>query len=580
MFAEIQMRLVSMRVPHTHIALTSIAAPCRRLRSQSRSRACGRSSSMLEPNRMLEDSPPILRFRADGEWYSVPLVLEPTARPPVYVHDDSSIELAGFRAPVRRTHGEREALHELLAQNGCVLPTEIPADGPGWQRHLNELLCQPRPARDIVEQWLLGGCGAESQAEDPVRIRKNNRPLLMIGGRATAKEEARLVCAVVLLRPWCQPAGATHVIWSSSDGWTYPAAANDASNIAEAARLCWRGREYNLRLARCYQEAWRKPKPPKRTASILQPGCVLLRNAFSAHEQQSLVDTCIRVGEHAKAGFFTPTYEANGAMGSHSMRLQMVCLGRHWDHCNGSYSPRRTNIDDEPVLPVPDELSAAAAKVARWASLAGDAPSAATGGRCAGTRAISEDEIVSIPSAVPSAVEEGGTQDAKSAAPSDADEGEWAEDDEEDELPTSRAPDTALGEHSHSEAYVPDTALGEPYVPDIVIINRYGRHGSLGLHQDKDESAASLAAGTPIVSISLGDSCVFVVGPPTAQVGGAPPPPSECQYVRLHSGDAIVFGGPSRLVWHGVKSVFSGSAPGFLRLPEKPCRLNLTMRRF
>jgi alkylated DNA repair dioxygenase AlkB len=184
----------------------------------------------------------------------------------------------------------------------------------------------------------------------------------------------------------------------------------------------------------------------------------------------------------------------------------------------------------------------------------------------------------SVPSAVPSAVEEGGTQDAKSAAPRDADEGEWAEDDdEEDEWPTTtsgrrrrRTPDTALGEHSHSE----------PYVPDIVIINRYGRHGSLGLHQDKDESAASLAAGTPIVSISLGDSCVFVVGPPTAQVGGAPPPPSECQYVRLHSGDAIVFGGPSRLVWHGVKSVFSGSAPGFLRLPEKPCRLNLTMRRF
>ena len=169
-------------------------------------------------------------------------------------------------------------------------------------------------------------------------------------------------------------------------------------------------------------------------------------------------------------------------------------------------------------------------------------------------RAISEDEIVPITSAVLS----------------EADEGVRAEDREEDELPTSRLPDTALGEHSHSE----------PYVPDIVIINRYGRHGSLGLHQDKDESAASLAAGTPIVSISLGDSCVFVVGPPTVQVGGTPPPPSECQYVRLHSGDAIVFGGPSRLIWHGVKSVFSGSAPGFLRLPEKPCRLNLTMRRF
>ena len=48
--------------------------------------------------------------------------------------------------------------------------------------------------------------------------------------------------------------------------------------------------------------------------------------------------------------------------------------------------------------------------------------------------------------------------------------------------------------------------------PDICIVNHYGPAGRMGLHQDKDESAASIAAGIPIVSVSLGDTGRFLLG--------------------------------------------------------------------
>src|SRR5436189_4111859 len=45
--------------------------------------------------------------------------------------------------------------------------------------------------------------------------------------------------------------------------------------------------------------------------------------------------------------------------------------------------------------------------------------------------------------------------------------------------------------------------------PDICLINFYDADGRMGLHQDKDESPASLADGAPVVSISLGDTARF-----------------------------------------------------------------------
>jgi len=134
------------------------------------------------------------------------------------------------------------------------------------------------------------------------------------------------------------------------------------------------------------------------------------------------------------------------------------------------------------------------------------------------------------------------------------------------------------GADSSADAADAPPEMTEAYSPDVAIVNMYGKAGNLGLHQDCDESAQSLLAGSPVVSISLGDSCVFVLGPPTDSVGGASPSLDACQFVRLYSGDMLVFGGPSRLAWHGVKMCFAGTAPRYLSLPERPCRLNLTLR--
>src|SRR6185503_18788327 len=96
------------------------------------------------------------------------------------------------------------------------------------------------------------------------------------------------------------------------------------------------------------------------------------------------------------------------------------------------------------------------------------------------------------------------------------------------------------------------------------------RAGSrMGLHQDKDESAASIAAGMPVVSISLGDTGRFLFG------GLRRRDPVET--VMLESGDAFVFGGPARLRYHGVSRILAGTAPPELGLEG---RLNLTFRKY
>ena len=85
----------------------------------------------------------------------------------------------------------------------------------------------------------------------------------------------------------------------------------------------------------------------------------------------------------------------------------------------------------------------------------------------------------------------------------------------------------------------------------------------MGLHQDKDEQ--DFAA--PVVSLSLGATCLFRVGglkrsDPTAAV-------------RLSSGDAVVLGGTGRLAFHGVDRILPGTST---LLPEGG-RINLTLRR-
>jgi DNA oxidative demethylase len=111
------------------------------------------------------------------------------------------------------------------------------------------------------------------------------------------------------------------------------------------------------------------------------------------------------------------------------------------------------------------------------------------------------------------------------------------------------------------------TAAGMMLAADVCILNYYDADGRMGLHQDKDESAASLAAQLPVVSISIGDSARFLFGGLKRR--------EPVTSIVLDSGDAFVFGGPARLRYHGVSRIIPHTAPRELELAG---RFNLTLR--
>jgi DNA alkylation damage repair protein AlkB len=104
---------------------------------------------------------------------------------------------------------------------------------------------------------------------------------------------------------------------------------------------------------------------------------------------------------------------------------------------------------------------------------------------------------------------------------------------------------------------------------DLCILNYYEADGRMGLHQDKDESPRSIAAGVPVVSVSVGDTARFLFG------GLRRRDPVEAR--PLESGDAFVFGGPARLRYHGVSRIIPGTAPPELAVAG---RFNLTFRQY
>lgn len=117
------------------------------------------------------------------------------------------------------------------------------------------------------------------------------------------------------------------------------------------------------------------------------------------------------------------------------------------------------------------------------------------------------------------------------------------------------------------EAYGPDTAYGPDaggYRPDTALVNFYDAHARMGMHRDVDERTAD-----PVVSVSLGDRCVFRFGNPETRAQ----PRTD---VLLESGDLFVFGGPSRFAHHGVPAVRPGTADP--RTGLRSGRLNITVR--
>jgi DNA oxidative demethylase len=203
----------------------------------------------------------------------------------------------------------------------------------------------------------------------------------------------------------------------------------------------------------------------------LGAGAVHLRQFLTVEEQLALRDRCRALLDGPVPGY-VPIVRGGGRM-----HVRMLCLGRHWNGRLYRYEPTRTDFDDAPAPPMPEDFRTLAQKAAALAGMALDA--------------------------------------------------------------------------------------------DICIMNFYEAEGRMGLHQDKDEHERSIAAGVPVVSLSIGDTARFLIG------GTRRRDPVDA--LLLESGDAFVFGGPSRLRYHGVSRIIPGTAPRALAMNG---RFNLTFRQW
>ena len=104
---------------------------------------------------------------------------------------------------------------------------------------------------------------------------------------------------------------------------------------------------------------------------------------------------------------------------------------------------------------------------------------------------------------------------------------------------------------------------GFAHPPDACLVNFYNASARMGLHQDRDEAELS----APVVSLSLGATALFRYG---GLDRSAP-----TRSLKLRSGDAIVFGGPARLIFHGIDRIYANTSD---LLPQGG-RLNLTLRK-
>ena len=121
-----------------------------------------------------------------------------------------------------------------------------------------------------------------------------------------------------------------------------------------------------------------------------------------------------------------------------------------------------------------------------------------------------------------------------------------------------------LGRRAVADALGADAARGAAY--DIALVNFYDGEARTVMHRDGDEESDA-----PVVSLRLGDTCVTCV----FRFGNTVTRNRPWTDVELRSGDLFVFGGPSRLAYHGVPRVHPGTAPPELGLTG---RLNVTLR--
>jgi alkylated DNA repair protein (DNA oxidative demethylase) len=99
--------------------------------------------------------------------------------------------------------------------------------------------------------------------------------------------------------------------------------------------------------------------------------------------------------------------------------------------------------------------------------------------------------------------------------------------------------------------------------PEACLVNFYDAAARMGLHQDRDEADFT----APVVSLSLGDSCIFRWRGPTRS--------GKTSALELASGDIVLLAGPARLAFHGVARTLPASSA----LIPGGGRFNLTLRR-
>lgn len=125
----------------------------------------------------------------------------------------------------------------------------------------------------------------------------------------------------------------------------------------------------------------------------------------------------------------------------------------------------------------------------------------------------------------------------------------------------------SLSREAVADARAVDPSVGTgggAFEPDVALVNFYGDGAKMGMHADRDERSPD-----PVVSLSVGDTCIFRFGNPSGR--GRP-----WTDVALESGDLVVFGGPSRRAYHGVPKVLEGTGdPG---LGPVGGRFNVTVR--
>lgn len=117
----------------------------------------------------------------------------------------------------------------------------------------------------------------------------------------------------------------------------------------------------------------------------------------------------------------------------------------------------------------------------------------------------------------------------------------------------------------------------ESYEPDAGIVNFYQPGDVLCGHVDRSEVCAT----SPLVSISLGNSAIFLMGGLTRSVTPVP--------ILLRSGDIIIMSGPRcRRAFHGVPKIFENTSPSHLRQDDgswgpfadylRTARININLR--